>query len=79
VRGRGGLGARGRWRDGEGGPEIGLGGELGEFVGLGGGEFLGHLQPEKEGRPYAKVTEITRVKGIGKGTLAAIQDFLTVE
>jgi len=40
---------------------------------------LGHLQPEKEGRPYAKVTEITRVKGIGKGTLAAIQDFLTVE
>ncbi|MDA0766197.1 MAG: helix-hairpin-helix domain-containing protein [Verrucomicrobia bacterium] len=32
-----------------------------------------------DGRPYAKVTEITRVKGIGKGTLAAMREFLTVE
>ena len=32
-----------------------------------------------KGRPYAKVTDITRVKGIGKGTLATMRKFLTVE
>jgi competence protein ComEA len=32
-----------------------------------------------KGRPYQTVEEITRVKGIGKGKLAAIREFLTVE
>ena len=32
-----------------------------------------------KGRPYQGVEEITRVKGIAKGKLAAIRDFLTVE